>query len=64
MIGFLGDTPILENRITGCHGNYAFSHITSNRFIFWEHFFTSRGVPGNNYGTHEKLAFGMQGRLN
>ena len=53
-------TPILENRITGCHGNNAFSHISPNRFTFKEHFFRIKGVPGNNLAPMKNCPWGCK----
>ena len=54
---------MLENRITGCHGNYA--HISTNRFIFGKHFFTLRGGGGQgNNSASIKIVLGGEGRLN
>ena len=54
---------MLENHITGCHGNYAFSHTSPNRFNLEEHFFTLRGSR-EQFGPHEKLSLVVQGRFN
>ena len=52
-------TLILENRITGCHGNHAFLH-GPNRFIFGNHFFRIQGIPGNNLAPIKNLSWGAR----
>ena len=61
VLSFCRYTPILENRITGCFGNHAFSH-SPNRFIFEEYFYSHSGYPRDQFGTNEKLSCGVQGR--
>ena len=44
----------------GCHGNYAFSHISPNRSFFENIFFRIKGIPGNNFDTDGKLSLGCK----
>ena len=57
MIGFV-NKPILENRVTGCHGNHAFSH-SPIRFINGEFFSHSEG-PREKFDTNSKLSLGCK----
>ena len=49
-------TPMLKNRVNGCHGNHAFFH-SAIEFIFEDknslHFWS----PSERFGTHEKLSW-------
>ena len=47
----------------GCHGNHAFSHNPYPK-IFEDNFVSHSGGPNEQFGTHEKLSLGVQGRLN
>ena len=43
----------------GCHGNYAFSHISPNRSIFSRtSFFRIKGIPGNNLASTKNCPWG------
>ena len=59
-------TPMLKNRVNGCHGNHAFFH-SAIEFIFEDNFFLHFWGPNEQFGTHEKLSWGgggVQGRSN
>ena len=47
-------TPILENRIMGCHGNHAVLQ-SPNLKNLGNIFFSHSGSPTEQFGTHEIL---------
>ena len=58
MIDFVNTPPILENSITGCHGNQHFNIAQTG--LFMGSFFRIQGVQGNNYCTNSKLSVGAR----
>ena len=47
----------------GCHRNHAISH-SLNQNYFEDTFISYPGGPNEQFGTHEKLSWGVQGNLN
>ena len=47
----------------GCHRNHAISH-SPNQNFFEDTFVSHPGGPNKQFGTHEKLSWGVQGNLN
>ena len=47
----------------GCHRNHAISH-SPNQNFFKDTFVSHPGGPNEQFGTHEKLSWGVQGNLN
>ena len=50
-------TPMLKNRVNGCHGNHAFFH-SAIEFIFEDKNSLCFWGPNERFGTHEKLSWG------
>ena len=50
-------TPMLKNRVNGCHGNHAFFHCAIE-FIFEDKNSLHFWGPNEQFGTHEKLSWG------
>ena len=50
-------TPMLKNRVNGCHGNHAFFH-SAIEFIFEDKNSLHFWGPNERFGTHEKLSWG------
>ena len=47
---------------SGCHGNHAFSH---SPYLFFKYtLFSHSGGHNEQFGTHEKLTWRVQGNLN
>ena len=47
----------------GWHRNYAISH-SQNQIFFEDTLVSHPGGPNEQFGTHEKLSWGVQGNLN
>ena len=47
----------------GCHRNHTISH-SPNQNFFEDTFISHPGGPIEQFGTHEKLSWGVQGNLN
>ena len=53
-------TPMLKNRVNGCHGNHAFFH-SAIEFIFEDKNSLCFWGPNERFGTQEKLSWGGGG---
>ena len=57
-------TPFIQNRKMGCHGNGAISHSPNRFFLEGGGDISYLVGPSEQFGTHEKLSLGVQGRYN
>ena len=55
-------TVVIQYVSGGCHGNGKISYSPNDFFL--EDFFSHLVGPSEQFGTHEKLSWGLQGRLN
>ena len=62
MSNFVGRPPLLKFAM-GCHRNHAISH-SPNQNFFEDTFVSHPGGPNEQFGTNEKLSWGVQGNLN
>ena len=62
MRNFIGRPPLLKFAM-GWHRNDAISH-SPNQNFFEDTFVSHPGGPNEQFGTHEKLSWGVQGNLN
>ena len=62
MSNFIGRPPLLKFAM-GWHRNHAISH-SPNQNFFEDTFVSHPGGPNEQFGTHEKLSWGVQGNLN
>ena len=58
-IDFVDLHPILENHITGCHGNHSFLH-SPNQKLFKDNFVLHLGVLNKQFCTHRTLTWGCK----
>ena len=64
MSNFVGrPPPPLLKFAMGCHRNHAILH-SPNQILFEDTFVSHSGGPNEQFGTHEKLSWGVQGNLN
>ena len=63
MIDFLGAPPFLRIALRVAMATMHW-HLLAQTGLFIGNIFSHLGGPMEQFGTHEKLALGMQGRLN
>ena len=62
MSTFVGRPPF-SNSLAGCQRNHAISH-SPNQTFFEDTFVSHPGGPNEQFETHEKWSWGVQGNLN